>query len=149
MRKILIYLLLIFAVSATASEINWAKDYKAGMATAKKLNKPVLFVSSRHSCKYCVILDETTFRDAMVVQALNSDFVSIVAYSDEKDYMPKELWRPGTPAIWFLMPDGVPMFQPLMGAMGSRDFMNALAQVKKEFDALQKKEKNDFYKLKK
>ena len=74
------------------------------IAEAKKANKPVLFVSSRHSCKYCVVLDETTFKDKRVIEELNKSFVSIIAYSDENDYMPRELWQPGTPAIWFLEP---------------------------------------------
>ena len=145
----LILIAIVFSVSLFSSELKWAKDFKSGMAQAKKLKKPVMFVSSRHTCKYCVILEETTFKNAMIVKDLNDNFISIVAYSDEKDYMPDELWRPGTPAIWFLNYDGVPMFQPLMGAAGESDFLGILPQVKEEFKALQKKEKNDFYKLKK
>jgi len=149
MYKIFISLCVLFALNLGASEINWAKDFKAGMAEAKKLKKPVMFVSSRHSCKYCVILEETTFKNAMVVKDLNDNFITIVSYSDDNDYMPKKLWRPGTPAIWFLNYDGVPMFQELMGALSANDLLNVLPQVKQEFEALQKKEKNDFYKLKK
>ncbi len=149
MYKILISLFILLVLNLGASEINWAKDFKAGMAEAKKLKKPVMFVSSRHSCKYCVILEETTFKNAMVVKDLNDNFITIVSYSDENDYMPKKLWRPGTPAIWFLNYDGVPMFQELMGALSANDLLNVLPQVKQEFEALQKKEKNDFYKLKK
>lgn len=122
MFKILIYLLLIFTINLNASSIKWAKDYNAGLETAKKVDKPVLFVSSRHTCKYCVILDETTFKDSQVIKELNSNFVSIISYSDDNDYMPKELWQPGTPAIWFLLPSGEPMYQPLMGAMGVEEF---------------------------
>lgn len=134
MFKILIYLLLIFAVNLSASGIEWAKDYNAGLETAKKVDKPVLFVSSRHTCKYCVILDETTFKDSQVIKELNSNFVSIISYSDDNDYMPKELWQPGTPAIWFLLPSGEPMYQPLMGAMGAEEFLKALAIVKEEYN---------------
>lgn len=149
MYKIIISLFMVLTLNTFASDLNWAKDFKSGMSEAKKLNKPVMFVSSRHSCKYCVILDETTFKNAMVVKELNDNFITIVSYSDENDYMPKELWRPGTPAIWFLNSNGVPMFQPLMGALGANDFLAILPQVKQEFQALQKKDKNDFYKLKK
>ena len=131
-KKIILFTL--FTVSSLmASEINWAKDFKLGIERAKKENKPVLFVSSRHTCKYCVILDETTFQDKKVIEALNRDYVSIISYSDENDYMPKELWRPGTPALWFLYPDSTPMFQPLMGAVDAQNFLKALAIVKTEF----------------
>ena len=132
-RKILISLILVFATSLLASEINWAKDFKAGIKEASRFNRPVLFVSSRHTCKFCVILDNTTFKDKRVIEALNKDFVSIISYSDEQDYMPIELYQPGTPAIWFLLPHGEPMYQPLMGAMDADNFLRALASVKDAF----------------
>ena len=148
MIKILV-LSLLFVASIFASDIKWAKDYNDALSIAKKQNKPVLFVGSRHTCKYCVILDKTTFKDAKVVEALSRDYVSVISYSDENDYMPRELWRPGTPAIWFLLPNGEPMYEALMGAVGPEDFLKALDIVKTEFDKRQPKEENDFYKLKK
>ena len=134
---------LMAASKADTQEIAWAKDFKSGIAQATKEHKPVLFVFSRHTCKYCVILEQTTFRDKNVINGLNRDFVSIIAYSDENDAMPRELWRPGTPTIWFLKSDGGPMFQPLMGAVGADDFLHAMAIVKDEFDknSLKKSEK--------
>ena len=141
MRKIFLYMMLIASVSLGASEIKWAKDYNSGIEEAKKANKPVLFVSSRHTCKYCVILDETTFKNKDVISALNKDFISIISYSDEKDYMPQELWRPGTPAIWFLDSSGEPMFEALMGAVDSHNFLKAIEIVKEEFKTLQGKKK--------
>ena len=137
----IVLVLLLSACSLLSAEVNWAKDFNAGIQSAKKLNKPVMFVSSRHTCKYCVILDETTFQDEKVIKALSRDYVSIVSYSDENDYMPKELWRPGTPAIWFLKPNGEPMFQPVMGAIDAENFLKALAIVKEEFDTLQTQKK--------
>lgn len=138
MRKILIYLMLLFSTTIMASEIKWAKDYDSGIKEAARFVKPVLFISSRHTCKFCVILDNTTLKDERVVKALNKDFVSIIAYSDEQDYMPRELYQPGTPAIWFLLPSGEPMFQPIMGAIDAENFLNALKIVKKEFDDFMK-----------
>lgn len=134
MRKIFIYLMLGIALNLSASEIVWAKDYHEGIKDARKAAKPVLFVSSSHKCKYCVILDNTTFKDARVMEELNKNFVSIISYSDENDYMPQELWQPGTPAIWFLKPNGEPMFNPLMGAMDAENFLKALSIVKEEFN---------------
>jgi len=138
MRKIITVALLLFATTLFASNIQWAKDFDSGIAQAKKEHKPVLFVFSRHTCKYCKILERTTFSDATVIKALNKDFVSIIAYSDEGDAMPRELWRPGTPTLWFLLPSGQPMYQPLMGAIGAKDFLKGLAIVKQEFDKEQK-----------
>ena len=69
---------------------------------------------------------------------MNKNFISVISYSDEKDYLPQELWRPGTPALWFLMPSGQPMFEPLMGAIDADNFLKALYIVEEEFN----KEKN-------
>jgi len=136
------------ALSILAADVNWTKDYHSALKQAKDQNKPVLFISSRHSCKYCVMLDETTLKDQRVVKGLNRDFISVTSYSDERDYMPRELWRPGTPAIWFLMPSGEPMFEPIMGAVDADNFLRALAIVKEEFKKTQES-KDDFYKLNK
>ncbi len=121
------------AIKNTSQTIHWAKDFSDALKKAKKTNKPVFFVSSRHTCKYCVILEETTFADKRVIDELNKNFVSVVSYSDEQDYMPKELWRPGTPALWFLKPSGEPMFQPIMGAIDAEQFLDALSIVEKEY----------------
>ena len=148
MRKIFIILIL-SAVTLLSSGIKWEDDYHSALKEAKKQNKPVLFISSRHTCKYCVMLEETTFQDQRVIKGLNQDFISVTSYSDERDYMPRELWRPGTPAIWFLLPSGEPMFEPIMGAIDANNFLQALAIVKEEFNKRQGKKKNDFYKLNK
>jgi len=149
MRKILLYIALLFATTLMANEIEWAKDFDSGIAKATKENKPVLFVFSRHSCKYCVILEKTTLSSPKVIEALNRDFVSIVSYSDENDYTPRKLWRPGTPTIWFLYPKGEPMYQPLMGAVGEKNFLEALAIVKAEFDKSKKSDKSKKTEVKK
>ncbi len=128
--------LLILTSSLFSSQINWAKDFDSGIVKARKVNKPVLFVFSRHSCHYCRVLDSTTFKDKKVIRALNKDFVSIISYSDENDYTPRELWRPGTPTLWFLNPNGKPLFQPINGAIDAPNFLQSLAIVKKEFDLI-------------
>ena len=127
------------AVVLMADGVLWEKDFKSGVEKAQKLGKPLFFVSSRHSCKYCVILEEKTFTNKDVIEKLNKEFVSVISYSDENDYMPRELWRPGTPALWFLDPDGIPMFQPIMGAVDAQNFLKALHIVKTEFDKYNKK----------
>lgn len=134
MYKIFTVLALVFSVTLTASDIEWSKDYNAGIEKAKKVNKPVLFVSSRHTCKFCVILNNTTFKDDRVIKDLNNNFVTIISYSDEGDYLPSDLWTPGTPALWFLMPNGEPIYQPLMGAVDAENFLKALSIVKEEFN---------------
>lgn len=134
MIKKILFTAVLLITSAFASEIEWAKDYESAIEEATSKNKPVLFVYSRHSCKYCVLLEETAFKDERVIKALGRDFVSVTSYTDEDDYTPIDLMTPGTPAIWFLKPDGEPMFAPIMGAVDAENFLKALGIVKNEFD---------------
>ncbi len=137
-KKVFLSIFLLGSV-AFAQEIHWAKDFHSGIKEAMKQHKPILFVFSRHSCKYCVLLEKTTFQDEKVIKALNRDFISIISYTDDGDYVPRELWRPGTPTLWFLKENGEPMFQPVVGALPAQDFLQALAIVKTEFDKQKKK----------
>ena len=141
MRKIFIYIMVFFSLALNATEIKWASDFKSGIKEASRFNKPVFFVSSRHTCRYCVMLEETAFKDKAVIKKLNEEYIAIISYSDEQDYMPQKLWQPGTPALWFLKSDGEPLYQPLMGALPAKGLLQALGIAKDEFDKLQKKKK--------
>lgn len=120
------------------AEISWEKDFNSGIANAKMANKPVVFIHSSHSCKYCTLLENTTFKDKQVIELLNKEFVSIISYADGKNVTPRELFTPGTPAIWFLRPDAEPMYSPLMGAVDPENFLKALNIVKDEFNKAKK-----------
>ena len=139
-KKIVLGLVFITA-TLFGAEVNWAKDYKSGIAKAQKEHKPVLFIISRDTCKYCILLDDTTLKDARVAKALNRDFIAIRSWINEGDYVPREIAQntPGLPGIWFLNSDGTPMFQPLLGYVKKDDFFRALAIVKTEFDKKSKK----------
>lgn len=119
--------------TADAAGINWEKDYAAALQKSKELNRPVMFIVSSHTCRYCVILEKETLSDPAVVEAVNKDFVSAIVYTDDNDFFPNELFTGGTPTIWFLEPSGEPMFQPLMGALGVEAYLEALGIVKSEF----------------
>jgi len=143
MVKKLILALLFVGATLFGAEVHWAKDYKSGIAQAIKENKPVLFIISRDTCKYCVLLDDTTLKNEKVVNELNKNFVAIRSWTNEGDYIPQELAQntPGLPGIWFLYSDGTPMYQPLLGYMKADAFMGALQIVKTEFDKNSKKVK--------
>lgn len=134
MMKKYIFTLILLASSLMASEIKWAKDFEAGIKQAQAQNKPVFFVFSRHTCHYCVVLEKNAFQNKEVIETLNENFISIISYTDENDYTPRELWRPGTPTMWFLESNGKAMFQPVVGAIGGDKLLFGLKTVKEEFD---------------
>ncbi len=115
--------------------VMFASGYEEALATAAAQNKPVMMVLSSHSCRYCDLFDEQTLADPMVIKALNRDFVNVVVYATEGEYAPADLITGATPTIWFLTPQGQPMFQPIMGAVGKEDFIKALAIVNETFTA--------------
>lgn len=132
MKKILSFLLLM-AFSLNGAAIKWEKEYTSALKQSKALNKPMMFIISNHNCHFCVQFENTTLKDPKVVQKLNADFVSSIAYIDENPLFPHQLNVPGTPGTWFLKSDGEPMFEPVMGAVDAETFLKALDIVKKEY----------------
>ncbi|QOP46191.1 thioredoxin family protein [Sulfurimonas paralvinellae] len=143
MFKKIIIMTALLSVALFGADLHWAKDYTSGIAQAQKENKPVLFIISSHSCKYCLLLDRTTLKDDKVVNALNKDFIAIRSWTDKGDYIPQVLAQntPGLPGIWFLFPNGDPMYQPLLGYVQAPNFQEALGIVKSEFDKNNKRVK--------
>ena len=129
----IVLILLFSAFALFGGSIKWEKDYSTAIAKAKSMNKPLMFIVSNHNCHYCVQYEGTTLRDSKVVQKLNNDFISSIAYIDENPIFPHQLEVPGTPGTWFIKPNGEPMFEPIMGAVGSEDFLKALNIVKEEY----------------
>jgi thioredoxin-related protein len=132
---------LLFASSLMAAELHWAKDYQTAIEKASKENKPLLLIVSSTKCKYCLMLDETTLRDEKVIQALNSDYVAVRAWVNKGEYVPMFIRQntPGLPGIWFLYPNGDPMYQPLLGYVKTDAFLEALKIVKEEFEKNKKR----------
>lgn len=129
-----IILIMLFSVlTLFGGSIKWEKDYSMALAKAKSANKPLMFIVSNHACRFCTQFETTTLKDPKVVQKLNNDYISAVVYIDENPIFPHQLNVPGTPGTWFLKQNGEPMFEPIMGAVGSEDFLKALDIVKEEY----------------
>ncbi len=143
MFKKYVFILLMIITSLFSAEVNWAKDYHEAMLQAQKEDKVVLFIISRDTCKYCVLLKDTTLKNETVVKVLNEDFISVVAWTNENDFIPDELRSntPGLPGIWFLQPDGEPMFNPVMGYVKKDRFLEALSIVQEEYKKINKGKK--------
>ena len=131
--KIILALLLMVS-SLFCAEINWEKDYDSGIKRAKAENKPVFFIISKTTCPQSIRLKKTTFKDKAVVDMLNNNFVSIIAYTDKNDFIPRHIPVRYTPSSWFLKPDGEPRYEPLVGGLDAISFVRALNIVKDDFE---------------
>ncbi len=132
----LVWIALLFASSLFAADIHWQKSYQDAVSAATQTQKPIVFILSSHHCKWCRHLEKTTFKDPAVITRLNRDFINITVYTDERTYYPPELFKPGTPAIWFLDSKGEPLFDAVQGAIDAENFLQALEIVKKKFDGV-------------
>jgi thiol:disulfide interchange protein DsbD len=65
-------------------------DYEAGMAYAKKLNKPVLLDFTGHGCENCREMEVYVWSDKEVLNILKNDVVLISLYVDEKKELPEK-----------------------------------------------------------
>lgn len=140
------YILILSFLFSTlfAGELHLEKNFKDAVAAASKSEKPVMFIVSRHTCKYCVILENQTLSNPKVIDKLNSSYVTYIAYTDDNDYFPDELWRPGTPAIWFLDDSGEPVSEPIMGAVDAENLLRVLDVVETRFKKMKKMEKYNY-----
>lgn len=125
--------MLLMCSVAFSAEIQWEKDYRAAMTKSKMSNKPVMFIVSSRSCRYCIILEQDTLSNPAVVEAVSKNFVSAIAYVDENQDVPQDLITGATPSIWFLLPSGEAMFEPLIGAIGPESYLKALTIVHDKF----------------
>ena len=132
MIKTLLILLLTLS-TVFANGIKWEKDYATALKQSKTLNKPMMFIISNHNCHFCVQFETTTLSSPKVIQKLNADYVAAIVYTDENPIIPPDLYVGGTPATWFLKGDGEPLFEPLMGAIDSKRFLEGIDIVSAEY----------------
>ena len=132
---------LLVASTLMGSGINWIKDYKSGVKKATKQDKPIMFV---HSCHfgYCKKIQEKIFSDKNVIDKLNKEFVSIISYGDDGDYLPAVLQDTMTPTIWFMLPDGSLMFDKVAdGHIDAYSLLNGLNIVKSNFKQIRERDR--------
>lgn len=129
----IVFMLLLALTSVFAGGIKWEKDYTTALKQSKTLNKPMMFIISNHHCHFCVQFESTALSSPKVIQKLNADYVADIVYVDENPIFPRDLNVGGTPATWFLKSDGEPLFEPVMGAIDSARFLEALDVVSKEY----------------
>jgi len=130
MKKI-IFTLLVLTFSLFGAEIKWEKDIVSAVDRAAKEKKPLMVLVTKNGCRWCDVIKEKTLKTPKVVSIVNRDFVAYEGVVDEGT-VPPSLMTQGTPATWFIKGKS-PMFEPIMGAVESEDFLKALDIVKQEY----------------
>lgn len=130
MKKIL-FTALIFTFSLFGAEVKWEKDLASAVERSIKEQKPLMVLVTKNGCRWCDVLKQNTLKNPKVVAVLNRDFISYEGIVDNNT-VPASLMTQGTPATWFIK-GKTPMFEPVMGAVESEDFLKALDIVKQEY----------------
>jgi thioredoxin-related protein len=119
--------------------INWM-EFDAGMAKAKQDGKPIMVDFYTTWCKYCKLLEETTYKDPEIVSILNKNFICIKVDAESQDKvtdMGKQMTKAelagvykvqGYPTIWFLNDKGEKI-GPVPGYSGPEDFKPVLTFI--------------------
>ena len=147
MKKIILLLLFVY-LNLFATQLKMEKSFKDAVIEADMVQKPIMFIISRHACKYCILLENETLSKPEVIKELNSNFTTYIAYIDDGDGFPEEFWRPATPTIWFLDDDGKAMGEPIMGAIDAKNLLKVLDIVKTRFDKQKKLQQYNYTKSK-
>ncbi|DAB37855.1 MAG TPA: thioredoxin [Sulfuricurvum kujiense] len=132
MTMIKLFLILLFSTLAlSAADLKWDKDIASAVERGIKEQKPLMVLVTKNGCRWCEVLKQKTLKDPKIVTILNRDFILYEGVVDEGT-VPPSLMTQGTPATWFIKGKS-PMFEPIMGAVESDDFLKALDIVKQEY----------------
>ncbi len=67
-------------------------DYAEGINYAKVVNKPLLLDFTGHGCVNCREVEARTWSDSKILKILNTNYILVQLYVDDKTLLPKEEW---------------------------------------------------------
>ncbi len=89
-----------------AAEIGWMPWGERAFERARSEDKPILLSISAVWCHWCHVMDETSYSDADVIEAINRQFVPIRVDNDRRPDVNARYNMGGWPTTAFLAPDG-------------------------------------------
>ena len=110
-----------------AGEIAWMPWGARAFERAQSEDKPILLSISAVWCHWCHVMDETSYSDAGVIDAINERFVPVRVDNDRRPDVNARYNMGGWPTTAFLAPDGT----PLTGAtyLPPQQFRRALDEI--------------------
>ena len=93
---------------AASHEIQW-HSYNAGMARGKFEKKKVFIHFYADWCAVCKVMENSTFKDPVVIASLNENFIPIKVDTDREVETTNMFRIQGVPDNWFIAADGEPI----------------------------------------
>src|SRR3990172_5063168 len=87
-------------------EIKWQDWGKEAFQRAEAENKLILLAIGAGWCHWCHVMDNTTYADPAVVEAVNRDFVPVRVDNDKRPDINDRYNQGGWPTTAFVTPDG-------------------------------------------
>lgn len=139
--KILITLLTIFSfiyaaqIDEFAAEVNYLRDYKSAVKTAKEQNKMVMLVLVGDYCPWCKKFERKTLKAAEVMAIVDENFVAVVIdkYKDKGKY-PEEFASPMIPAVFFIEPQSQKSLMDIVAYMKKDEFIENMDDAESLFE---------------
>jgi thiol:disulfide interchange protein len=90
---------------AASQKIQW-HSYNAGMARGKFEKKKVFIHFYADWCAVCKVMENSTFKDPVVIASLNENFIPIKIDTDREVETTNMFRVKGVPDNWFIAEDG-------------------------------------------
>lgn len=93
-------------IAGFSPEVKWRVDYAQARREAQQRGLPLVIDFGSKSCRYCVLLDQTTFRDPRVVALMNERFIPLKVDADIEVQLTSALRVASFPTIVLAAADG-------------------------------------------
>jgi uncharacterized protein YyaL (SSP411 family) len=115
-----------------AAEIGWMTWGPQAFDRARSEDKPILLAISAVWCHWCHVMDETSYSDPGVIEAINRDFIPVRVDNDRRPDVNARYNMGGWPTTAFLAPDGT----TLTGAtyLPAPQMRRALEEISRFYD---------------
>jgi len=139
--KTLVVLLTMFSfmyaaqIDEFASEVNYLRDYKTAVKTAKEQNKMVMLVVVGDYCPWCKKFERKTLKSSEVMAKVSKDFIPLVIdkFKDKGAY-PESFYPPLIPAVFFIDPQSEKPLLDTVAYMKKAEFMDNINEAEKLFN---------------
>jgi thioredoxin-related protein len=92
--------------AAGAQEVQWRSDYNVARKEAKEKGRPLVLDFFTDNCMYCDLLDKTTYRDPVVVKAMNEQFIPVKLHERRERPLVEYLRLSAYPTVVFADAEG-------------------------------------------
>lgn len=109
--------------------VKWRYDYQQARREALDRKAPILIDFVKNACPYCVVMDNTVFRDPQVVNLINERFVPLKVQLETNQGLVEFLKIEAFPTFVLAAYDGKVLPPPIIGAKGIPEFYDFLQRA--------------------